>query len=117
KPSDFPIHFFIFRKWCTMKLKTKELVNYQTNSIVSSVLLDEDCGSLTIFAFDKGQKLSEHTAPYDAFIQIIEGQAEITIQGEKYVLDEGDSIILPANKPHAVNASDMFKMLLFMIKK
>ncbi|RWX73384.1 MAG: cupin domain-containing protein [Candidatus Methanosuratincola verstraetei] len=100
-----------------MKFKTKELVNYQTNSIVSSVLLDEDCGSLTIFAFDQGQKLSEHTAPYDAFIQIIEGHAEITIQGEKHLLDEGDSIILPANKPHAVNASKRFKMLLFMIKK
>ncbi|MDH7555999.1 MAG: cupin domain-containing protein [Candidatus Methanosuratincola sp.] len=95
-----------------MALKTKELVNYQTNSIVSSVLLDEDSGSLTIFAFDQGQKLSEHTAPYDAFIHVIEGQAEITIQGERNVLGEGDSIILPANKPHAVNAPKRFKMLL-----
>lgn len=100
-----------------MALKTKELVNYQTNSIVSSVLLDEDSGSLTIFAFDQGQKLSEHTAPYDAFIHVIEGQAEITIQGERNVLGEGDSIILPANKPHAVNAPKRFKMLLFMIRK
>lgn len=100
-----------------MKLKTKELVKYQDKSIVSSVLLDQDSGSITIFAFDQGQKLSEHTAPYDAFIHIVEGQAEITIQGDKQLLDEGDSIILPANKPHAVNATKRFKMLLFMIKK
>lgn len=100
-----------------MAIKTKELVNYQTNSIVSSALIDEDNGSLTVFAFDQGQKLSEHTAPYDAFINIIEGQAEILIQGERHLLDQGDSIILPANKPHAVNAPKRFKMILFMIKK
>lgn len=100
-----------------MAIKTKELVNYQTNSIVSSTLIDEDYGSLTVFAFDQGQKLSEHTAPYDAFIHIIEGQAEILIQGERHLLDQGDSIILPANKPHAVNAPKRFKMILFMIKK
>ncbi|MEM2128391.1 MAG: cupin domain-containing protein [Candidatus Methanosuratincola sp.] len=100
-----------------MAIKTKELVNYQTNSIVSSALIDEDNGSLTVFAFDQGQKLSEHTAPYDAFINIIEGQAEILIQGERHLLDQGDSIILPANKPHVVNAPKRFKMILFMIKK
>ncbi|MBC7120572.1 MAG: cupin domain-containing protein [Candidatus Methanosuratus sp.] len=92
------------------------MVDYQTNSIVSSVLLDKDAGSLTIFAFDEGQKLSEHTVPYDAFIYIIEGQAEVTIQGEKNLLNQGDSIMLPANRPHAVNATSRFKMMLFMIK-
>lgn len=83
---------------------------------MSSVLLDKDAGSLTIFAFDEGQKLSEHTVPYDAFIYIIEGQAEVTIQGEKNLLNQGDSIMLPANRPHAVNATSRFKMMLFMIK-
>jgi quercetin dioxygenase-like cupin family protein len=71
---------------------------------------------VTVFAFDKGQGLSEHTAPYDALIYVIEGKAEVTISGSKYLLQEGETILMPANEPHALKALERFKMLLVMVK-
>ncbi len=93
-----------------------ELVKYQENSIVSKLLMNKDTGSVTLFAFDKGQQLSEHTAPFDALVYILAGEAEIRISGEKFLLEEGKMIIMPANKPHAVSAVKKFKMMLIMIK-
>ena len=95
----------------------KDIVSYQTDSIVSRTLIDKKTGSITIFAFDKGQKLSEHTTPYDAFVLVLDGECEIQINKKPYLLHEGEFIIMPANVPHAVYASEKFKMLLAMIKK
>ena len=94
-----------------------KLVEYSTNGIVSKKVLEMKTGNITLFAFDEGQKLSEHIAPFDALAQIIEGKAEIIIQGKSFLLNEGKSIIMPANIPHAVNAVAKFKMLLTMIKE
>jgi quercetin dioxygenase-like cupin family protein len=93
-----------------------DLVDYQKDSIVSKTFINKKEGSVTFFAFDAGQVLSEHTAPFDAMINIFDGEAEITINKEKYNLSNGDMIILPANIPHAVKALKKFKMLLTMIK-
>jgi quercetin dioxygenase-like cupin family protein len=84
---------------------------------VSKILLDKPAGSLTLFAFDKGQRLSEHTSPYDALVQIIEGTAELIIGGRKITADAGQIVIMPAGIPHAVNAPVPFKMLLTMIRQ
>jgi quercetin dioxygenase-like cupin family protein len=91
-------------------------VEYSDNGIISKRVLDKAVGTITLFSFDAGQRLSEHTAPYDAFIQVIEGTAEILIAGISYTLKAGESIIMPANIPHAVNAKERFKMVLTMIK-
>jgi len=96
--------------------KIIELVNYQDGSIVSRMLINKKSGSVTLFAFDEKQKLSEHTAPFDALVQILDGEAEINISGKKFILKKGDSIIMPANEPHAVEAINKFKMILTMIK-
>lgn len=93
-----------------------EAINIQDGSVVSKTLIDKGIGTITLFAFDKGQGLSEHTAPFDAFVQVVEGEAEITIEGEKHALTAGQIIIMPANKPHAVKAVEKFKMLLVMIR-
>jgi quercetin dioxygenase-like cupin family protein len=93
------------------------LVEYSENGIVSKRILQQGNGNITLFSFDRDQKLSEHTAPFNALIQIIEGRAEISISGVKYSVNEGESIILPAGKPHAVYAAEKFKMLLTMIKE
>jgi quercetin dioxygenase-like cupin family protein len=94
----------------------KNEVEYSTNGIISKRVLDKQVGNISLFSFDKEQRLSEHTAPFDAFIQVIEGKAEILIDGKPYQLEAGNSIIMPANIPHAVNAVEKFKMLLTMIK-
>jgi quercetin dioxygenase-like cupin family protein len=99
--------------------KNRELVSlikYSDNSIVSKTIVDTPGGTITLFAFDKGQKLSEHTAPYDAVVQIIEGMAELTIAGKDITVPAGHVIIMPANVPHAVRAEEKFKMLLTMIR-
>lgn len=96
--------------------KIIDQVNYQEGVVASKTIIDKDAGTITLFAFDKGQGLSEHTAPYDAMAYIIDGTAEITIDGHKKELKNGDTIIMPANHPHKVYASDKFKMLLVMIK-
>jgi quercetin dioxygenase-like cupin family protein len=83
---------------------------------VSRTLIDKKTGTVTLFAFDKQQGLSEHTAPYDALVQIIDGEAEVTISGKKHQLKQGEMIIMPANKPHALKAIERFKMMLVMIR-
>lgn len=98
-------------------LEFPKLVEYSTNGIVSKRVLEMKTGNITLFAFDEGQKLSEHTAPFDAMVQVIEGKGEIVINGKGNILEAGQSIIMPANIPHAVNAVAKFKMLLTMIKE
>ena len=93
-----------------------ELTAYQAGSIVSRTLIDKKAGTVTIFAFAKGQGLSEHSAPFDAMVQIIDGQAEIMIGGEKFLVSSGEMIILPADIGHAVQAHEQFKMILTMIR-
>ena len=92
-------------------------VDYSTEGIVSKRVIQKDKGNVTLFAFDKGQKLSEHSAPFDAMIQVLEGRAEIFIDRVPYEVNAGQAIIMPANIPHAVNAIERFKMLLTMIKE
>ena len=95
---------------------TKTLVDYSADSIVSKTLIDTKVGTITLFAFDAGQSLSEHAAPYDAVVQIIDGDAEITIGGNAVYASEGNMVVIPANIPHALHATDRFKMLLTMIR-
>ncbi len=97
-------------------LDLQKLILYQEGSVVSKTLLDKGIGTITLFAFDKGQGLSEHAAPFDAVVQIIDGEAEITISGVKHNLKAGQMIIMPANQPHALKAVSKFKMLLTMIR-
>lgn len=92
------------------------LIEYQENAIVSSEIIKKDTGTVTVFAFDKNQGLSEHTTPFDALVNIIDGQAEVTISGEVFSVKSGEMIIMPANKPHSIKAVKKFKMLLVMIK-
>jgi quercetin dioxygenase-like cupin family protein len=91
-------------------------VNYSDNGIVSKTVLKKETGNISLFAFDKGEALSEHTAPFDALIQVVDGKGEIIIGGKSFILDAGQSIIMPANIPHAVRAVEKFKMVLTMIK-
>jgi quercetin dioxygenase-like cupin family protein len=93
-----------------------DLVSYQDGSVVSRQLIKVKTGNVTLFAFDAGQELSEHTTPFDALVQVVEGEAEITISGSPHRLKEGETIIMPANQPHAVKAVERFKMLLTMIR-
>ena len=93
-----------------------ELVAYSQDAVVSKTILDKPAGTITLFAFDKGQKLSEHTAPYDAVVQILDGQALLTIGGKDIQVPAGQIIIMPADVPHAVAAEERFKMLLTMIR-
>lgn len=93
-----------------------ELISYQDGSVVSRTLIDKTAGTITLFAFDKGQGLSEHTAPYDALVYILDGEADITISGKALHLKDGEMTIMPANEPHALNALSRFKMLLVMIR-
>jgi len=97
-------------------LTMNELVAYQEGTVVSRTLIDKKVGTLTAFAFDAGQGLSEHTAPYDVCVQILDGEAEITIAGTEHHLTAGQMIIMPANQPHALKAVKRFKMLLVMIR-
>ena len=92
------------------------LVAYQDGAIVSRVLLKTTGGSVTVFAFDAGQELSEHTAPFDAIVYVLEGKVEIIISKKPYILEKGQMITMPANDPHALNALERFKMMLIMVK-
>ncbi len=92
-------------------------ISYQTDGIVSKRIIQKEKGNITLFAFDAGQKLSEHTAPFDAMVQVMAGSAEIVIGGNPNQLSAGESIIMPANTPHAVNANERFIMLLTMIRE
>ncbi len=97
-------------------LDLNEMISYQDGSVVSRQISKSEGGGVTLFAFDSGQELSEHTAPFDALVHILEGQAEITISGKSFHLGSGQAIIMPANDPHAVRATSQFKMLLTMIR-
>ncbi len=102
---------------CTAKAKDlNALIAYADDSVVSKTLVDKDPGTVTLFAFDAGQRLSEHTAPFDAMVQITDGQAVITIAGEEMTVAAGQVVIMPANIPHAVRGDAKFKMLLTMIR-
>ncbi|HNT96933.1 MAG TPA: cupin domain-containing protein [Elusimicrobiales bacterium] len=97
-------------------LKAKDLVVYDKGAVVSRTIIDKKTGTVTIFSFDKGQGLSEHTAPFDAMVQILDGEAEITISGKPRRVKAGEFIIMPAHKPHALKAVKRYKMALIMIK-
>jgi len=92
------------------------LVDYQGGSIVSRTIIDKKAGTVTLFAFDEGQGLNEHTAPFDALVYILDGEAEITISGRVVHLKEGEMVIIPAHQPHALKAITRFKMVLTMIR-
>lgn len=94
-----------------------DMVSYQDGSIVSKEIIKEGTGTVTLFAFDKGQSLSEHTAPFDALVNVLDGQAEIKISGKPFIAKDGEMIIMPANQPHSLQAQERFKMLLVLIKK
>ena len=93
-----------------------DLLHYQDGSIVSRMLLKNKGGTVTLFAFDTGEGLSEHTAPFDALVVVTDGEAEVEIAGESFKVRQGETIILPANQPHAVKATTKFKMILIMIR-
>lgn len=97
-------------------IKLADFVAYQSGSVVSREIIKKETGTVTIFAFDEGQGLSEHTAPFDALVQVIDGAVEIVISGEKFLLQAGEMIIMPAHEPHALKAVQKFKMMLTMIK-
>jgi quercetin dioxygenase-like cupin family protein len=97
-------------------MKLKELVNTQDGAIVSKTIVEKETGTVTLFAFDQDQALSEHTAPFDALVQVIEGRAEIRIAGIPHLVSEGEMLIMPANKSHALTALTPFKMMLTMIR-
>jgi quercetin dioxygenase-like cupin family protein len=107
KPKGFP---------GAQAARAVELVNYQDGAIVSRELVKRPTGTVTVFAFDAGQGLSEHTAPFDALVLVLEGEAEITIAGKLHRLREGGLILLPAQRPHALKAVKRFKMMLTMIR-
>jgi quercetin dioxygenase-like cupin family protein len=97
-------------------VRLKELVNYQEGSVVSRTVVNRGTGTVTLFAFDEGQGLSEHTAPFDAIAHMLEGEAEITVSGKPLRATAGDAVLLPANQPHSLKATSKFKMLLTMIR-
>ena len=97
-------------------LKIDDLISYQDDSVISRTLVKKNTGTITLFAFDKGQGLSEHTAPFDALAHILEGDVEIIIDGEVFNLKSNEMIIMPANNPHALKALSKFKLLLTMIR-
>ena len=96
--------------------RVADLVSYQGGAIVSRIVVKRETGNVTLFAFDAGQELSEHTAPYDALVQAIEGEAAITVAGRPYRVGAGEMLLMPARQPHAVKAVSRFKMLLTMIR-
>lgn len=100
----------------TEAIDLKNCIQYQDNSVVSKTLINKKTGTLTLFSFDQGQGLSEHTAPFDAVVQIIDGEAEINIGGNILNTLEGQLVIMPANVPHSLKAKKKFKMLLIMVR-
>jgi len=99
------------------KFNVAESVDYAAQSVVSKMVVKQETGNVTLFAFDKGEGLSEHTAPFDAMVTILDGEAEIKIGGEPHLLKAGEAIIMPANISHALKAIGRFKMMLIMIRK
>jgi quercetin dioxygenase-like cupin family protein len=97
-------------------IRLVDLADYQEGSVVSRTIIDKKTGTVTFFAFDERQGLSEHTAPFDALVYLLEGEAEIIISGKPIRLTDGEMVIMPANRPHAVRAAKRFKMILTMIR-
>ncbi len=104
------------RKLVAQPASLIDLIDYQEGSVVSRTIIDKKAGTVTLFAFDEGQGLSEHTAPYDALVYILDGEANVTISSKPIRLKKGEMTIMPANEPHALNAVTRFKMLLTMIR-
>jgi len=100
----------------TVKNSLSDMVSYQDGAVVSKTLVDKPTGTVTLFAFARGQGLSEHTAPFDAMVCVLDGTAEITIGGVPVTVGSGEMIIMPANKPHSLKAVERFKMMLTMIR-
>lgn len=98
-------------------LDARDLVSYQSGSVVSREIVRGDAGTVTVFAFDEGEGLSEHTAPFDALVHIVDGEAEVVISGDPLRLEEGEMVIMPAGEPHSLKALKRFKMVLTLIKK
>ncbi|MGB8657002.1 MAG: cupin domain-containing protein [Candidatus Zixiibacteriota bacterium] len=103
-------------KLVTEATNLMDLVDYQEGSVVSREIIKKKTGTVTIFAFGQGQGLSEHTAPFDALVYLVDGEAEIVISGKRHRLQKGQIITMPANQPHALRATQKFKMLLVMVK-
>jgi quercetin dioxygenase-like cupin family protein len=97
-------------------IRLTELADYQKDSVVSRTIIDKKTGTVTFFAFDEGQGLSEHTTPFDAIVNLLDGEADISISGKVFHLKEGEMIIMPANHPHSLKATNKFKMMLTMIR-
>ena len=97
-------------------IRLTDLADYQEGSVVSRTIIDKKTGTVTFFAFDEGQGLSEHTVPFDALVYLLEGEAEIVISGKPIQLKDGEMVIMPANQPHALRAAKKFKMILTMIR-
>ncbi len=100
-----------------MVLSLKDLVDYQEGTVASRMIVNTKAGSITLFSFDENEGLSEHTAPFDAVVTILDGECEVWVQGETYQMKEGDTIIFPAHIPHALSAITRFKMSLTMIRE
>jgi quercetin dioxygenase-like cupin family protein len=98
-------------------LSLKDLVAYQDGTVASRMIIFKDAGNITLFSFDEGEGLSEHTAPFDAVVTILDGECEVWVAGETHRLKEGETIIFPADKPHALSAITRFKMMLTMIRE
>jgi len=98
------------------KLNLANLAGYQEGAVVSRTVVDKPVGTITAFAFDVGEGLSEHTAPYDAFVQVLDGEAEVNIEGKVQTVSAGEIVVMPANRPHSMRAVKRFKMLLVMIR-
>ena len=107
----------VIEKGLAQPMRLVDLIDYQEGSVVSRTIIDKEKGTVTLFAFDEGQGLSEHTAPFDALVYTLDGEVEVTISGEKALLKRGEMVMMPANQPHALNAIKKFKMLLIMIRK
>lgn len=97
-------------------MRLTDLINYQEGSVVSREIISKKTGTVTLFAFDEGQSLSEHTAPFDALVNCLDGEMEVTISGNPIRLKEGEMVIMPAHEPHSIKAEKKFKMLLIMIR-
>lgn len=104
----------LFKKGAILNMA--EMIEYSAGGVISKQVLKNEAGNITLFSFDKGQGLSEHTAPFDAMVEILDGEAEISINGQPLILSTGQSVIMPASIPHALYAGKQFKMLLTMIK-
>lgn len=104
------------QKELTQALDLEHMVDYQDGSIVSRTLINKDVGTVTLFSFDQGEGLSEHTTPFDAIVYVFDGEAEIMISQKQHILTKGQMILMPANEPHALKALKKFKMMLIMVK-